>query len=75
MPEMKIKDIADELNTKSKRVIEKLEEIKITGKGPMSKLDEQEVQKLYEYITISKGTSTISAYSSPASCISSSSSA
>jgi translation initiation factor IF-2 len=50
VPEMKVKDVADELNTKSKKVIEKLDELKIIGKGPMSKLSEEEVQKFYEYI-------------------------
>lgn len=50
MPELKVKDIADELNTKSKRIIEKLDELKIIGKGPMSRLSEDEIQKLYAYI-------------------------
>ena len=52
MPEMKIKQIADEFNTKSKRIIEKLEEIGIKGKGPMSKLVEDEVEKLYSYMGV-----------------------
>jgi len=50
VPEMKVKEVADSLKTKSKRIIEKLEEIKISGKGPMSKLTEDEIQKLYDYI-------------------------
>ena len=49
---MKIKQIAAEFSTKSKRIIEKLEEIGIRGKGPMSVLGEDEVEKLYSYMGV-----------------------
>ncbi len=50
MEKVKIYELAKELNTTSKRLIEKLSEINIDVKNHMSYLNEQEVEALYKHI-------------------------
>jgi translation initiation factor IF-2 len=45
-------ELAKELNTTSKRLIEKLEEINISVKSHMSLLEEHELEKLYKHIGV-----------------------
>ena len=52
MEKVRIYELAKELNTTSKRLIEKLSEIKIDVKNHMSYLEGQEVEALYKHIGI-----------------------
>ncbi|NSW90731.1 MAG: translation initiation factor IF-2 [Firmicutes bacterium] len=52
MEKVRIYELAKELNTTSKRLIEKLAEININVKNHMSYLDEQEIEALYKHIGV-----------------------
>ena len=52
MKKMRIHEIAKELKTNSKRLIEKLNEIDIYPKGPMSYLEEDELKALKKHLGI-----------------------
>ena len=48
----RVYEIAKELNTTSKRLIEKLSEINIVVKNHMSLLESDEIDSLYDYIGV-----------------------
>ncbi|NLC69135.1 MAG: GTP-binding protein, partial [Clostridiaceae bacterium] len=52
MSKYRIYELAKELNTTSKRLIEKLAEINITVKNHMSYIDEEEMKALYKHIGV-----------------------
>ena len=52
MKKTRIYELAKELNTTSKRLIEKLEEINITVKNHMSFLDDDQLNALYDHIGV-----------------------
>ena len=52
MEKVRIYELAKELNTTSKRLIEKLEEININIKNHMSFLDEDQLKALYDHIGV-----------------------
>jgi translation initiation factor IF-2 len=52
LEKVRVYELAKELNTTSKRLIEKLAEIKITVKNHMSLLEEDEVRALYDHIGV-----------------------
>ena len=54
LSKLKIHELAKELNTTSKRLIEKLHEIGIRPKSHMSTLEEDEIERLYKHIGVIK---------------------
>jgi translation initiation factor IF-2 len=54
LSKLKIHELAKELNTTSKRLIEKLHEIGIRPKSHMSTLEEDEIERLYKHIGVVK---------------------
>lgn len=52
MTKMRVYELAKELNTTSKRLMEKLAEIKIVVKNHMSLLEENELEALYDHIGV-----------------------
>ena len=50
MEKVRVYELAKELNTTSKRLMEKLAEIDIIVKNHMSLLDEKELEALYRHI-------------------------